>query len=146
LAQLTGPSGTVHSTKGNLTFDARGSSDPDDPHNAASQMSYLWSCQNAVDLSPCFGSQVDSVWSVDPSKVGHGALASQFGMFENVVVSYMLPRAAEQLLALAASGMSYLWSCQNAVDLSPCFGSQVDGVWSIDPSNAGALATWLGTL
>jgi hypothetical protein len=69
-AQLTGPSGTVHSTKGNLTFDARGSSDPDDPQNAVSEMSYLWSCQNAVDLSPCFGSQVDGVWSIDPSKVG----------------------------------------------------------------------------
>jgi hypothetical protein len=68
-AQLSGPSGTVHSTKGNLTFDARGSVDPDDPGNAASEMSYLWSCQNAVDLSPCFGTQVDGVWSIDPSKV-----------------------------------------------------------------------------
>lgn len=68
-AQLAGPSGTVHSSRGNLTFDARGSIDPDDPQNAASQMSYLWSCQNAVDLSPCFGVQVDGVWSIDPSKV-----------------------------------------------------------------------------
>jgi hypothetical protein len=68
-AQLTGPSGTVHSTKGNLTFDASGTIDPDDPQNAASEMRYLWSCQNVVDLSPCFGSQVDGVWSIDPSKV-----------------------------------------------------------------------------
>jgi hypothetical protein len=97
-------------------------------------------CQNAVDLSPCFGSQEDGVWSIDPLKVG----ALEFGLAcsQNCIACYLRP--FQQLLALVISSVSTFWSCQNAVDPSPCFGSQVDGVCSIDPSTVVPLQLHIG--
>lgn len=66
---LTGPSGTIPLKGGNLVYDARGSVDPDDPFNTASQLSYLWSCTNTEDLTPCFGKQVDGTWVLDSTQV-----------------------------------------------------------------------------
>lgn len=66
---LAGPSGTVP-MDGNLTFDASGSYDPDDPDNAGTQLSYLWTCINDIDRSPCFGSPAgDGLWMLDAKTV-----------------------------------------------------------------------------
>lgn len=69
-AHLSGLSGSVPMLQGNLTYDASESRDPDDPDDAATEMSYLWSCYNTVDRSPCFGMQQGTAtWVLDPSKV-----------------------------------------------------------------------------
>eukprot|EP00878_Enallax_costatus_P046900 GHUV01057218.1.p1 GENE.GHUV01057218.1~~GHUV01057218.1.p1 ORF type:complete len:549 (+),score=74.29 GHUV01057218.1:512-2158(+) len=67
--QLVGPSGSVPMLQGNITYDASGSRDPDDPADNKAQMTYLWSCYNNVDMSPCIGTQDDARWTLDPSKL-----------------------------------------------------------------------------
>lgn len=67
--RLAGPSGTIPMLKGNITYDAAGSRDPDDPEDTTAHMTYLWSCYNNIDMAPCFGAQAGAAWTMDPSKV-----------------------------------------------------------------------------
>ena len=39
------------------------------PPPTGSQMSYLWSCVNTDDLTPCFGKQQDGQWMLNTTQV-----------------------------------------------------------------------------
>jgi hypothetical protein len=66
---LTGPSGTIPLKGSELVYDGQGSVDPDDPFNTGSQMSFMWSCVNTLDLTPCMGKQQEGKYVLDSAQV-----------------------------------------------------------------------------